>query len=131
MSADKTLNTQHPQHTAPYPNSSPGVSSTQPPNAEKAAPQLSTQTSPAQPAYTFSLTKLASSGIVMLQLQWHHSKQTTNTVTSIDLAPGSCKTEAATDRATAASSSLPNCRPAKVVHMILDDLQAGKLSPPE
>ena len=75
------------------------------------------------------MTKLASSGIVMLLLQLRTSRQGKVAVTNTDPVPGSCETHP--DRVTATGSGLPNFRPAKIAHKILDDLQAGTLSPPE
>ncbi|KAL3150922.1 hypothetical protein ABBQ32_000672 [Trebouxia sp. C0010 RCD-2024] len=132
---DKDLNTQHPQHDTRYPNSpsDAGISATQPHSAadQQRTPHVPTETPPCQPAYTFSMTKLASSGIVMLQLQRRTNKQDTDVVTHTDLAPGSCGNEAGADRVGVTEPNLPNRRPAQVVHKILVDLQAGALSPPE
>ena len=95
------------------------------------------------------MTKLASSGIVMLQLLLHTtkqgidtdldavnqlppctSKQGTDAVNSTTLSPVSCAAEAKSDGVSAAGPSVPNCRPAEVVQKMLDDVQAGKLTPP-
>ena len=113
------------------------------------------------------MTKLASSGIVMLQLLPHTSKQGTDTDTEKQLLPGTSKqgtnadtvkqllslpdtsnqgaatinstdlapvdhgAEAQGDIVTVAGPVLLSYKPARVVQQILEDLQAGRLSPPQ
>ena len=109
------------------------------------------------------MTKLASSGIVMLQLLPHTSKQGTDTdtdkqlpgtsnqatdsvkqlllpgtsnqgaatVDSTDLAPLGHDAEAQGNSVTGTGPGLSSYQPARAVQQILEDLQAGTLSPPQ
>ena len=113
------------------------------------------------------MTKLASSGIVMLQLLPHTSKQGTDKDTEKQLLPGTSKqgtntdtikqllplpdtsnqgtatnnstdlapvdhgAEAQGDTVTDAGPLLSSYEPARIVQQILEDLQAGRLSPPQ
>ena len=99
LAADRNLAALQKQHEAPLADSSPDAISVaeQPSNALDSSSHATPQTA-THPACHFSMTKLASSGIVMLQLLTHASKQEADTDTDKQLLLGTDKSGTDTDR---------------------------------
>ena len=109
------------------------------------ATDLSSQSTTAPCTYTFSLTKLASSGIVMLQLHPHvcsesPEQSTCSIAQQADTAPSgnitdalaaTSSSEANAQHTMTTEGGLPTQRTVQAVHKILEDLQAGALPAPE
>ncbi|DBB12428.1 TPA: hypothetical protein ACH3X3_005237 [Trebouxia sp. C0006] len=81
-------------------------------------------------SYAFSITKLASSGIIMLQLN-QQASQDINRPVSEPHDSGQAVQQQDGAEASPANQLQPGSLPVTVVHQIMDDLQAGTLATPE
>lgn len=81
--------------------------------------------------YAFSITKLASSGIIMLQLNQQASQDIKRHASESHDDSGQAVQQQDGSEALLASQVLPGVLPITVVRQIMDDLQAGTLATPE
>ena len=81
--------------------------------------------------YAFSITKLASSGIIMLQLNQQATQDVNRHASESHDDSGHADQQQDGAEAPPANQLLPGSLPVAVVRQIVDDLQAGTLATPE
>ncbi len=103
----------------------------------RASPEAATQNLTHAAQYSFSIIKLASSGIIMLQLHQHKTQARAqhsfgeghDGSNGAGAAAPTSLTKTADE--VPATDAVPDALPVIVVRQMLDDLQAGKLACPE
>ncbi|DBA91512.1 TPA: hypothetical protein ACH3X1_003136 [Trebouxia sp. C0004] len=100
-------------------------------NPEQSASNSFVNTPASRCQYAFSITKLASSGIIMLQLHQQASHETIRYTSEQNHAQDQVAEQQDGAEALPANQLQLDSLPVTVVHQILEDLQAGILATPE